>query len=481
MRTLNYAPWEHYPKNLRQHEIADPMSVINDFFNANTVKGHRKRLNEWRYYVVNDEHFKDKRDGPGTLLFIYDLNVKLLEALYLKLYAHKACLYKRSSIDEAQLKVEKANWAYYPKNLSRKEQLDPYKVIDKAFKKVKPQQYRDHLQEWLGLALYTISDQDVLDAEDIITLYEQLLKLYSAAWLISQREGGHTEFRLRKIQSIPAVSSNDQVSIFSINPYPTVSEKLSLVELKKTIVKRCPTVQLISHLGVHPEPFTFYLLIVVSDEENRPEHEIRNKIEDNCRYLAHVHAIVHKINSARQALTAGNQFWSNVMQKGFVVFQESELGLPQSQVMTNELLTANAKSIWSRWGKQGNDFLKGAEAYRTNGNLRLAVFLLHQSVESTFLAIIRALIGYELKMHNLSRLLELSKLVTDGLADVFKNETTEDKLLFALLQDAYAHSRYSLDFDPAKQQVTLLFSKVAEFNRAGENIYRQYLAELGSA
>ncbi|WP_428330313.1 hypothetical protein [Mucilaginibacter sp.] len=61
------------------------------------------------------------------------------------------------------------------------------------------------------------------------------------------------------------------------------------------------------------------------------------------------------------------------------------------------------------------------------------------------------------------------------------NETAEDKLLFALLQDAYAQSRYSLDFDPEEQQVTLLFSKVAEFNRVGENIYRQYLAELGSA
>ena len=50
MDNVSYAPWEHYPKNLRQHEVTNPMLVINDFFSANTVDGHCKRLEEWRKY-----------------------------------------------------------------------------------------------------------------------------------------------------------------------------------------------------------------------------------------------------------------------------------------------------------------------------------------------------------------------------------------------------------------------------------------------
>ncbi len=84
-----YAPWEHYPKTLRHYEVENPMSVVVDFFSADSVKGHSRRLKEWRYYVVNDEHYDEKRHGPGTLLFIYDLNLRILEAMYLLLINYK--------------------------------------------------------------------------------------------------------------------------------------------------------------------------------------------------------------------------------------------------------------------------------------------------------------------------------------------------------------------------------------------------------
>ncbi len=132
-------------------------------------------------------------------------------------------------------------------------------------------------------------------------------------------------------------------------------------------------------------------------------------------------------------------------------------------------------------GKTGKRFFKGCRSLPNQWKLKAGSIPFAPIGGKYVFSHYSGATGYELKMHNLSRLLELSKLVTDGLAIVLMNETAEDKLLFALLQDAYAQSRYSLDFDPEEQQVTLLFSKVAEFNRVGENIYRQYLAELGSA
>jgi len=58
---------------------------------------------------------------------------------------------------------------------------------------------------------------------------------------------------------------------------------------------------MIIHIGTHAIPFTCYLLILISDGETTPEHEISNKIEDNCKFLANVHAIIHKSNSAKVA------------------------------------------------------------------------------------------------------------------------------------------------------------------------------------
>jgi HEPN domain-containing protein len=472
-----YAPWEHYPKTLRHYEVENPMSVVVDFFSADSVKGHGRRLKEWRYYVVNDEHYDEKRHGPGTLLFIYDLNLKILEAMYLLLLNYKNFSYQRKQLTEEQLEEEKEQWEYYPKNLSLKEQLEPYKAVKKVFKKVKPQEYRDQLHEWSHVALYNNADDEALYAGEVITVYENLIKLYSAAWLICQREGGRPQLKRSKLESSLAEASTDPIALRTINPSPTAAEKLALEEIKSLILKRCPEVQMIIHLGTHPKPFTFYLLILIGDDEKTPEHQISNKIEDNCQYLANVHAIVHKVNSAKEALIKGRRFWSTVMDKGIVLYQSSELALPAHAEINKGILLARAQFNWERWGKQGNEFLKGAELYRADNNFRLAAFLLHQSVESILKAIIQAVIGYRIQMHNLSRLLRLTLLFTDELKDVFELNTMEGAQLYQLLQNAYSQSRYSSSFDPDGDSVRILSKQVTKLNQAAERVYQQYIKD----
>lgn len=179
-----------------------------------------------------------------------------------------------------------------------------------------------------------------------------------------QREGGRTLLKRSNLESSLTDISTEPIALRTISPEPTAAEKLALEEIKNLIVKRCPQVQMIVHLGTHPKPFTFYLLILISDDEKTPEHEVSNKIEDNCQYLAHVHAIVHKANSAKEALNIGRRFWSTVMQKGFVLYQFPELILPTHQEITKEVLLERATFNWNRWGKQGSEFLRGAELYR---------------------------------------------------------------------------------------------------------------------
>jgi HEPN domain-containing protein len=471
-----YAPWEHYPKTLRQYEVENPMAVVLDFFSADSVKGHGKRLKEWRYYVVNDEHYDEKRHGPGALLFIYDLNLRILEAMYLLWVHYKNFSYQRKQLTEEQLVNEKEQWAFYPKNLSLAEQLEPYKAVKKVFKKIKPQEYRDQLHEWSHVALYKNTDVESIYAGDVITVYENLKKLYSAAWMICQREGGRPQLKRSGMESLPEKES--PIALRTINPHPTAAEKLVLEEIKDLILKRCLQVEMIVHLGMHRNPFTFYLLVLIGEEEKTPEHQVSNKIEDNCQYLAHVHAIVHKANSAKDALNIGRRFWRAVMNKGFVLYQSNELVLPEHAEITKEVLLERAKFNWDRWGKQGSEFLKGAEFYSANNNFRLAAFLLHQSVESVLKAIIQAVIGYRVQMHNLSRLLRLTLLFADELKAVFELNTVEGAQLYQLLQNAYSQSRYNSSFDPDGDSVSMLSKQVAKLNSVAERVYLQYINDV---
>ena len=97
--------------------------VLIEFFSTGDVEDHNLDLTQWRDHVVNEGYYEEKNHGPGSLLFIYDFNVRLLEAGYLLLLAHKENAWEYKDPKQEQLENEKAPWAYFPDNLSKEELL----------------------------------------------------------------------------------------------------------------------------------------------------------------------------------------------------------------------------------------------------------------------------------------------------------------------------------------------------------------------
>lgn len=473
----DYAPWEHYPKTLRDSEISKPLSVIADFFSSGRPKEHIKDLKAWRTCVVNDQFFKDKRHGPGTLLFIHELNLRLLEGSYLLLLKYRNSWYNKEKATEAQLDSERETWVYFPNNLSDAELLNPYKTIKKIFKKIPPQKYRDYLNEWLHAALYTKAIDESMETGEIFVVYENMRKLYSAAWIIYQRETINTELKdtPNVVDKTPPV--NKVFEIKGISPKSTAGEQSGLNHIRKFITKRFPCVDCIIHLGTRHHPFTYYLLILINDAEKTPEGEISNKIEDHCRFLTNVYAIVHKSASAISALDAGQRFWSTAFTNGESLYRSTGLMLPEPQTVSDFLVIDRANFHWNRWGVQAENFLAGAEFYKEKKAYRLAAFLLHQTVESTLKAIIQAILGYRVQTHNLSRLLRLSLLITDDLKDILGLDTTNGIQQFSLLQDAYSNSRYSNAFDPEENAVGELIATVTTLYDTAVKIKEQFIMQ----
>ncbi len=183
-----YAPCENYPKKLRHFEFINPLMVITDFFSVDLMSGHYKKLKKWRRYILKDKVYKDKRHGPGSLLFTYDMNVRLLEATYLLYYNERIAKNRKVIVSITELEAERKLWDDFPENLTYKELYHPYQAVKKVFRKISLQQYRDYLHEWLYAALYVKGGNEELEADEIKLVYKNMLKLYSAAWLIYQRE-----------------------------------------------------------------------------------------------------------------------------------------------------------------------------------------------------------------------------------------------------------------------------------------------------
>ena len=85
------------------------------------------------------------------------------------------------------LKKERKNLRDYPTHLKFREMIKPSSVLKKIFKRYKLADYQRILNIWLHDALSKHFMEESLTKAEVIKVYEQLVKLYEAMWLISER------------------------------------------------------------------------------------------------------------------------------------------------------------------------------------------------------------------------------------------------------------------------------------------------------
>ena len=175
---------------LNHDETTEPIKVVHDFFTHSWLPNHLKMLKRWR----NDAAFESqesKKCSPEYLVYNYELTLKLIEAAWLlksnKL--GKLNFDNKQEIDIAKcyIKAERKKLQDYPKNLTTREIVKPSVVLKKMFRIYKLDGYKKILNTWLHDALSTSFMEESLSKSEVIKVYEQLIKLFEATWLISER------------------------------------------------------------------------------------------------------------------------------------------------------------------------------------------------------------------------------------------------------------------------------------------------------
>lgn len=175
---------------LDNDEITDPIKVVHEFFSHSWLPNHLKVLKRWR----NDAAFESeepKKCSPEYLVYNYELSIKLIEAAWL-LKHHKLGKLdfddkQENELAKCYIKTEKKKLRNYPQHLSIREIVKPSSVLKKMFRIYKLDGYKKILHTWLHNALSTSFMEESLSKAEVITVYEQLVKLFEATWLISQR------------------------------------------------------------------------------------------------------------------------------------------------------------------------------------------------------------------------------------------------------------------------------------------------------
>lgn len=175
---------------LDDEEIMYPAKAIRAFFDAAFLPEQLKMLKEWR----NDVSYEDNhplKSNPSDRLYDHELTMKLIEAAWLirkrnigKMYVEQD---EKNIIADWCIKNEKKKLRYYPTHLKVSDIINPSRVLKRFFRSNKLNHYQKILKNWLYDSLSHKFMEDSLSKEEIIFVYENLIELFEAMWLIHER------------------------------------------------------------------------------------------------------------------------------------------------------------------------------------------------------------------------------------------------------------------------------------------------------
>ncbi|MBL4677487.1 MAG: HEPN domain-containing protein, partial [Mucilaginibacter sp.] len=441
------------PVTLTPEEVLNPLTVLDEFFDFDRLERAVDILKQWRDTLITDAIFVNAKGSPSSLLGFHKHCIRLAEALFL-LKDHEvqglAEEIKSEDKRKAELDIVMAM-------LTTAEMQDVCAALRKIFENRLLSSFRASLYEWLEVGLSNQPANEFIPAAEMIPLYETMQKLFAIAWLLNYgviKLSGDKGQLLHSSVDTPAKGyMGNSITLYQIEEDISLY-KDTVIKLVGLIKEKVSTIKAIFCLGKPPvDDPKIYLYILTPETEEQRAQNLVNKIEDICRPVHPVVALVHHQWHANAGFDQDDLFVANAMNTA-LVYLSGDLILPVLPPLNQIAVADKATYKWSRWYKQGNDLLKGAEFYISCGVSSISLFSLQQAAEAYLIGIIKGVMGYKLNTHSLTRLLYITEMFTQDIKLVFAEL---DKELFDELRNAYLNVRFrdSLSGDIAKAEQLL--------------------------
>ncbi|MES2267915.1 MAG: HEPN domain-containing protein [Bacteroidota bacterium] len=474
-----FNPWDFHSFNLTSEQVNNPLSVITTFFDHDSLPGHLETLQNWCFTILKPDFYRDEKGSPSGLLYFHKLTLCLVEAAHLiKDMPDKPNV----MVSASDLSFEQREWSYYPVSLSKEQQFNPYLLLDDFFDQYSLPQYRAMLYDWLEHGLSIQPAREFIEPLDLLTVHENLQKLFGAAWFIFQRISPKPSLKSdfpvsRGPFSLSANLSQAERGAHFVTLYPLDSnlpdrQAATISSLISIIIHKVSSVHAVIYLGAAPND-KLYLLVLTDNGEQRLAQNLAGMIEDSCRETANVVALVHHASEMFTALKRGNLFFNTALSRP-AVYLSGELLLPAAMPLSAVQHTSSS-SQWQHWYNLANDFYSGAGFHLNQGADNAAFFCLHQCVECLLVALVRAVLNYDINNHNLSRLLTITEMFTADLSNVFGLDNVHNLALFNELKHAYVNVRYKDGYEAERENVKALFTTVKQLLNVAARVYEQHL------
>lgn len=215
------------------------------------------------------------------------------------------------------------------------------------------------------------------------------------------------------------------------------------------------------------------LLLIMSG--NVGFKELEPIINIACLQAQHVCCSLHHEGSVLEWLRAGHIFYSLHCIPDNLVYDNHSLNYPVLQ--TKELFNIKQKALqtFNWYFEKAQQFYICAESLYQNQFSPLTMFMLHQSAELTFRAILLSLNGYDKRTHEIRVLMKHVRRCALALSELFHEDSDKDLQIIQVLDKAYLDGRYSPEYVIDESILALAFEKVKLLHITAFRIIEQSL------
>ena len=233
--------------------------------------------------------------------------------------------------------------------------------------------------------------------------------------------------------------------------------------------------------GIRYHYISDYDFLVIPKDKSAKEYVIQDRVINSFRGLeTPINVIVHDINYVNEGLSEGQYFFTDILNEGVLLHDRGNTAFLKARELTGEEKKEIAQRYFNQWYKNGSGFLKGAGFYINEEQYNIAVFELHQAAENFFNTVLLVFTGYKPKTHNLEKLRQYAKNLSEELFLLFpSSEKAEtDAALFELLKRGYIDARYKEDFAITKDELIELEERVEKMQGVVQKICMNKISSL---
>ncbi|WP_158800217.1 HEPN domain-containing protein [Pedobacter sp. L105] len=221
-----------------------------------------------------------------------------------------------------------------------------------------------------------------------------------------------------------------------------------------------------------------YCLLVVTENVTRIDYEVQDFANSHYQHGT-ITILCHGLENITDAIKANNRFFITTCASKQLIYSHDGLSNFDSSnpfIPTQSAIKAQNHS--SHHMPLAEGFLNGATECLSKEQYTVCVFLLHQVVEQSLIALIRVHLAYRSEIHNLGRMLGLCRAFSERPIQLLLSGSTEDKRLFDVLTKSYSGARYAKNFTVNGEDAKAIFKKVYAFQELTKEMCGQKIEQL---